>query len=684
MFRLYPRTFPLSSSRTLLRRYAGTTKHIIRSKQSPSTSPSTSPSSFTPIYSRHYQPTTDEVRSFLDRHQQFPRPLKGTTEEALVPCPHCPPKPRASRYTARIHLRTGQYQCPSCLSRGTWSDFVSAVAKPSFAILDATLKDAGGQRGAGNEISFSRPISEIEAYPEQLNEYPAVRDWMIEIGIREETLQKFGVGVAKYASLETKLAAHGKELEAQIEGEICVTFPMMGPDFGKSNNEKAATDNTKPAEDAAKPAETDLATIEYRTVRIKAVRPGTSELIAFDPATRAKSDVPCLFGYHLLHPNTEEIILTANELDCMAAFQETRVPSVSLPSLNQLPVEVVPLLERFSKIYLWLEDDVNGRSAAEKFVRKLGIHRCRIVSTRGDSIDGPRSAHEALARGSNLRKLLSEAKPLGHDQIIDFSDLRDAVYREVLHPDQVCGTPFRDFPALTNLLKGHRPGELTVFTGRTGIGKTTTLCQLSLDIARQGIPTLWGSFEIPNVRLAKKLLMQLAERDLSTVPEEFDVWANELQRIPMYFLRFFGSTDINTVEEAMLHALHAYDVQHVLIDNLQFMLSGQRHSSLERWELQDEVLARFRQFATQQNVHVTLVVHPRKDENPALSVNSIFGSAKVTQEADNVVVIQQGEKGVRYLEVLKNRFDGTLGRVPFVFDRESLKIREIRDDKIKY
>jgi twinkle protein len=49
----------------------------------------------------------------------------------------------------------------------------------------------------------------------------------------------------------------------------------------------------------------------------------------------------------------------------------------------------------------------------------------------------------------------------------------------------------------------------------------------------------------------------------------------------------------------------------------------------------------FRKFATEHNVHVTLVVHPRKeDEGVKLGINHVFGSAKATQEADNVLILQ--------------------------------------------
>jgi twinkle protein len=63
---------------------------------------------------------------------------------------------------------------------------------------------------------------------------------------------------------------------------------------------------------------------------------------------------------------------------------------------------------------------------------------------------------------------------------------------------------------LNNVLKGHRPGELTILTGPTGSGKTTFLSEYSLDLSIQGLTTLWGSFEIQNHRLAKMMMTQYA------------------------------------------------------------------------------------------------------------------------------------------------------------------------------
>lgn len=123
--------------------------------------------------------------------------------------------------------------------------------------------------------------------------------------------------------------------------------------------------------------------------------------------------------------------------------------------------------------------------------------------------------------------------------------------------------------------------------------------------------------------------------------------------------------------------MYAYDVRHIVLDNLQFMLSQQGRSSLDKWELQDNAIAEIRQFATEKDVHITLVVHPRKDSGEELDINSIFGSAKVTQEADNVVIIQKapGKIDSRSLDIKKNRFDGTLGSIPYTFLKETQKVK---------
>ena len=161
---------------------------------------------------------------------------------------------------------------------------------------------------------------------------------------------------------------------------------------------------------------------------------------------------------------------------------------------------------------------------------------------------------------------------------------------------------------------------------------------------------------------------------------EFEAVATQFEQLPLYYLRFFGSTQLEQILDAMEYSVYAHDVQHIILDNLQFMM-GNAFKGYERFDAQERALCEFRKFATAQNVHVTLVIHPRKEpEDQALNISSVFGTAKATQEADNVLIIQN-ENGQKKLEVKKNRFDGDLGCVGLRFNKERLVFEERRKDE---
>ena len=69
--------------------------------------------------------------------------------------------------------------------------------------------------------------------------------------------------------------------------------------------------------------------------------------------------------------------VSQGEFDAMSVYQATGVPAVSLPNgASSLPLEVLPLLERFDKLYLWMDHDGPGQTAVDKFVKKLV--RCQV------------------------------------------------------------------------------------------------------------------------------------------------------------------------------------------------------------------------------------------------------------------------------------------------------------------
>ncbi|KAI8985408.1 P-loop containing nucleoside triphosphate hydrolase protein [Pilobolus umbonatus] len=590
-----------------------------------------------------------DIIKFLYEHKQRPIPT-AEKNTILTTCPHCI-NIRKNSFSAYLNVQHGSYKCKTCNTKGSFNEFSKTLLeKTSHPEIKGEIISAASLISHHDGYNFMKSLEEIEQYPAHLHEHSELLDDLAhKHKINRDIWETYQVGLQ------------------ESNGEYHLTFPQTTLVY-------------KPEEEEADGEMKE--SFKLDTVRVKVCD-------LDDPFHQAYMDPPVLnpgipsglFGYQTAEADSQTIIITRNELDAMAAYQSTGIPAVSIPTSNyQLQESTLPLLERFSQVYIWMDDDVDGHIAAERFSQKIGQSKCSIISTRLGNHHGPLTAYQALQEGKDLKKMVALAKKIKHDKIVDFHDLREDVYNEILHPEQSNGVLSTDLIKFNEILKGHRPGELTILTGPTGAGKTTVISQLSLDFCKSGVPTLWGSFEILNKRLAKKMLYQYAGQDLSLKPDTFDEVADKFEQLPLYFLKFFSSTSIKDVLKACQHAVYAYDIRHIILDNLQFMLSQQARGSADKWELQDHAVAELRSFATIQDVHITLVVHPRKDIGEELDINSVFGSAKVTQEADNVIILQKtGEGGVRKLDIKKNRYDGTLGSIYYTFNKDTLKIEEADD-----
>lgn len=373
-------------------------------------------------------------------------------------------------------------------------------------------------------------------------------------GLLSKTLHKYGVGKGSY-----KFA---NDSGGWTETE-CVTFSWMSSvkDVEVQEELRGAKYVASDLENVDPKDMEEAKTNTYVTRRIKARALCNKAWQRLDPPGGAWG----FFGYHTVPKGATEVVITEGEYDAMAVWQATGRTAISLPNgCRSLPVETLPMLEDFEKIYLWMDNDGPGQEGAELFAKKIGLERCYLVrptqaNTGSDKL--PKDANEALLQGLNLENIIKEAKLTPHEKILDFDDLRADVLHEILHPDKYIGVPIVSLPGFTRIIKGLRRGELTVLTGPTGSGKTTFLGQMSLDLAEQGVNVLWGSFEIKNTRLVHKLLQQFARKPLPTgdpsLSPVLEALADRFGQLPLNFLKFHGGTDVDDVLDAMEYAVSA-------------------------------------------------------------------------------------------------------------------------------
>lgn len=189
-----------------------------------------------------------------------------------------------------------------------------------------------------------------------------------------------------------------------------------------------------------------------------------------------------------------------------------------------LPPDHLPFFETFEKMSFWFPRDVTAFESVRAFAKKLDERKCSAVTR---DVDNPARKvsnifyveypdHGSWSSGLNKEELnvpygppnynnephphsclkpsekrtigqiLQESmKPVAHEFITTFDSLRQDVFLEMAHFEQIEGTKWKRFEGLNETLRGFRRGELTVFTGKTGTGKTTFLSEYSIDLVTQ-------------------------------------------------------------------------------------------------------------------------------------------------------------------------------------------------------
>ena len=101
-----------------------------------------------------------------------------------------------------------------------------------------------------------------------------------------------------------------------------------------------------------------------------------------------------LFGLHAVPDDATELVITEGEYDAMAVYQATGRAAVSLPNgAASLPPAVLPLLERFKRIFLWCDgDEVPARRPSPVFLWSGGVGWGG--TTRSGATTGPRRRYD--------------------------------------------------------------------------------------------------------------------------------------------------------------------------------------------------------------------------------------------------------------------------------------------------
>lgn len=194
-----------------------------------------------------------------------------------------------------------------------------------------------------------------------------------------------------------------------------------------------------------------------------------------------------------------------------------------------------------------------------------------------------------------------------------------------------------------------RPGEVTLYAGSNGGGKSLITGQIALGLIKQNQKICIQSFEMKPKRTILRMLRQFSGENIDAprMQSKEKYIGNLLSR----FHRFAGDQlwlydQQGTVTTQQVIAVTRYcamelGVNHVFIDSLMKCVSGEDDYNAQKMFV-DEITA----VARDHDIHIHLIHHIRKLQNEEMqpNKNDIKGTGAIADQVDNVLLMWRNKK----------------------------------------
>lgn len=347
-----------------------------------------------------------------------------------------------------------------------------------------------------------------------------------------------------------------------------------------------------------------------------------------------------LFGWQAVPPNARSVIITEGEIDAMSwaayGYVAMSVPFGGGAGGKQKWIESeFDRMARFERIYLATDMDGPGDEAAAEIANRLGRHRCvRVKMPRKDAneclVEGvPKADMDAAIEGATWFDVAGLRLPS------DFSDKVISLFwpRDGEHVGY--RTPYGKLGA--KLL--FRPGEVSIWTGDSGAGKTQILNDCVVDWIQQGARTCLSSLEMHPAFTLKRLAKQIVGVDRPTAEAISAAlrWADA----GLLIYELTGKQKLEELLTVFDYGRSRYGCDVFVIDSLMRLgVAGDDYNT------QEAVIFRIVDWTMASSVHVHLVAHAKKGERDrgVPGIEDIKGAMELGANAFNIISVWRDRK----------------------------------------
>ena len=415
--------------------------------------------------------------------------------------------------------------------------------------------------------------------------------------------------------------------------------------------------------------------------------------------SREKNTKPIFYMMNKVDNESETLIITEGEEDCLSLYEIGYNFAVSLPS-GSSDMNCITYnwnwLQTFKTFIIWTDDDTAGHKAEQELIKRLGREKCKVVKHQENDINDT-----LVKRGRQTIVNIIESA-----EFLPISSVK-GVYDYEIYSNNEEPRVKSSFDFINQKTEGgFRYGEVVIWTGYTSSGKSTILQQDLTSYINQGSKCCVYSAEMINERILRNFYRQCAgeskifsKNSLYYDGKIYFVGHKNVDTINMWLNEnIFFIVDTFDPEKSDLFGIFSQliaqkGVDIFVIDNLMTIVN--QNSEINH--NQSEFIKKCMVFAKAHNVIIHVVAHQRKlseEHNKRFrpTKGGISGSANLGNAVDIVIGIARipffiksdEENKINYdgeIIMLKERATGNEGyKSPLWFNKKSLRFSEIEDN----
>lgn len=384
--------------------------------------------------------------------------------------------------------------------------------------------------------------------------------------------------------------------------------------------------------------------------------------------TQDSGGAQTFYGLDRLNISIPTLLITEGEIDALSLTEAGFDNAVSVP--NGAPMKIVnkkvtpeedakfsyvwearDILAKMDRVVLVTDADSQGTALQEELARRIGKHKCWIVSYP----EGCKDANDVLLKHGKtvLSDIIIDAKPYPISALYSANDFAQDI--ETLYNKRSIRGASTGFRALDHLYTVY-PGQVTIVTGLPSHGKSSFVDQMCVNLANQySWKTAFCSFENqPSIHIAHLMELKIGKPFFQPKQENMDridkqEYAHALEWVSKHFgFIDFRDTEPPTIDNILQRAQAAIQrigVRGLVIDPYNYVRMNRNQSETD--EIGD-MLTRVQAFAKANDCHVWFVAHPTKMYGAEASNRpggmNISGSMAWWAKADCGVTVHRGQQ----------------------------------------